>query len=67
MARSLLSSEIPENLEDDEIQDILKILQKQKEEIEISKDTGDGGWRCVCHKIQSCILAAVKKSNVRGL
>ena len=62
MAKNLLSSDIAENMEVDDIQEIFKILNSQQEELEAAKDTGDGGWRCVCHKIQSSVLAAVKQT-----
>lgn len=61
MARNLLSSDITECDEDD-LQEIFKILQEQQEELASAKDTGDGGWRCVCHKIQSCVFAAIKQT-----
>lgn len=62
MAKNILSSDISDNMAQDEFQEIQKILHEQQEEVEAAKDTGDGGWRCVCHKIQSCVLAAVKKT-----
>ena len=62
MARNLLSSDASEIGEDCDPQEVLNILHEQQEEIERARDTGDGGWRCICHKIQSCVLASVKQT-----
>ena len=64
MALLLLSSDI--NLQDDETDDdndIFGSLHAQMEELEGEKESGEGGWRCICHKIQCAVLEGVKKST----
>jgi hypothetical protein len=43
------------------IQESLKEMHEQLDELSSEGDSGEAGWRCVCHKIQCVILAALKK------
>jgi hypothetical protein len=42
---------------------ILTSLHSQMSELEEADESGEGGWRCICHKIQCAVLAGLQQAG----